>query len=869
MHASQSRILLADDDPTVRLLLREVLEQSGFQVIEAEDGAQAMAAFDEHRPDMVLLDVLMPGMDGFETCAALRGHRDGEHLPIIMVTGMEDFDSIKRAYEAGATDFITKPINWLILSERVRYMLRASRISQQLRRNQDLLADAQRIARLGNWEWFVSRNVFHASQEFYKLCGIDENASGFDLEALVDLAHPNDRRHLAGLLERARHRGRPFTIDLRLQAEGVPARIVSLQVEADVEEDGSVQRLAGTLQDITERKMAELLEADRNRILQMVVENRSLTGILLELVALLERQRPDSVGALCLVQDGVVSVRAAPSFPPDLTAALEGRPVGLKSGCSAAAVYLGQTVVVSDIASSPLWDHTRQAILSHGLRSCFSVPIVSGKGQVFGTLSLYSRSPCQPSPADLELLESLARLAAVAVEQRHLADSLYHQAQHDPLTGLPNREALKRSFTETLSRSSRYGHPGAFLLIDLDRFKRINDSLGHQVGDRVLQEVAQRLKGSIRQSDMLGRLGGDEFVLILHQIDERQDAAKAARRILEQLAAPFSIEGYELHIGASIGISLFPSDGSDAVAIQKNADIAMYVAKNEGGNRFRFFRDEMNTAVIQRLETENDLRKAMERGELELHYQPQVDLQTGGLVGLEALVRWNHPTLGMIPPGRFIPVAEETRLIIPIGTEVLREACRQNAQWQRQGHPPCRVAVNVSAVQFTETNFARIVEQALKDSGLDSKWLEVEITETVIMKDQEVVRRNLTRLKEMGIRTTIDDFGTGYSSITYLRQMPLECLKIDRTFIHEMQGEDAAAHRTQKLVRAFAALAGNLGLDLVAEGVETEDQRQFLLRIGCVIGQGFLFSPPVPADEAAAFFAGRVSGEGLCSTDRS
>jgi EAL domain-containing protein (putative c-di-GMP-specific phosphodiesterase class I) len=275
------------------------------------------------------------------------------------------------------------------------------------------------------------------------------------------------------------------------------------------------------------------------------------------------------------------------------------------------------------------------------------------------------------------------------------------------------------------------------------------------------------------------------------------------------------------------------------------------VAKNDGGNRYQLYSEQMNIAVIERLETENNLRKAIEANQFELHYQPQFNLADGKLTALEALIRWNHPELGRIPPDKFIPVAEESRLIIPIGEWVIREACRQNAEWQRQGHPPVRVAVNVSSVQIIEDDFSDIVQRILEERGLDPKWLEVEITESVLLKDRDVVRRNLGRLKGAGIATTIDDFGTGYSSITYLRQMPLDCLKIDRSFIRDMVGDDPAALRNQALVKAFISLAQNLNLTVVAEGVETPGQHQFLMQLGCEIGQGFLFSAPAPAEEIA------------------
>lgn len=515
-----------------------------------------------------------------------------------------------------------------------------------------------------------------------------------------------------------------------------------------------------------------------------------------------------------------------------------------------------QAVTAENIETSALWENKRKEALTHGLLSSAAVPVFSGTGQVLGTVAVMHRDTYHTTTADLELMERVSNLLALAIEQDHLSRELLYQAQHDPLTGLVNRGALTQWMSQTLKRFNRKMSLGAYMLIDLDRFKHINDSLGHHIGDLMLQQVAKRLRQCLRESDLLSRIGGDEFVLVLTEMNDEEDAVRAASRILEAFKVPFKIEGNMLPIEASIGITLFPQDAKDGTVLHKNADIAMYVAKNQGGSRFHFFDSKMHEAVMQRLYIENDLRKALERGEFELQYQPQLDLASNELIVMEALIRWNHPERGVIPPKLFISVAEESRLIIPIGRWVLNEACRQNKQWQQQGYTPVRIAVNVSAVQFTETDFAGVVREVLDETALEPCWLEVEITETVVLKNMDKAYENLQKLKELGVKTVLDDFGTGYSSITYLREMPLDGIKIDQSFIRDMNMTATTnGCKNTNFLKAFATLAHNLRLPIVAEGIETINQKQLLKSFGYDIGQGFLFSVPLPASEAVGLLS--------------
>ncbi len=420
---------------------------------------------------------------------------------------------------------------------------------------------------------------------------------------------------------------------------------------------------------------------------------------------------------------------------------------------------------------------------------------------------------------------------------------LRHLAEYDPLTKLPNRTLLRDRLTHAIGLAARKGGKIAVLFLDLDRFKNINDSLGHAIGDQMLIEAARRLRSAVRGSDTVSRLGGDEFVLLLTELETPDHAAHVAEKLLQVVAEPFSLEGHELNVTPSIGIALFPEDGADPDALLKNADTAMYHAKENGRNNFQFFAPAMNVRVSEHLALENSLRQALTRNELALHYQPQFDLASGRLIGYEALMRWHSPTLGTVPPGKFIPIAEESGLIQPLGQWALNEACRQNAQWRADGLPVQPVAVNLSAVQFRHGNIVALIEQALRNSGLPPALLEVEVTESVLMEDIEQVAQTLQRIKRLGITLAIDDFGTGYSSLSYLKRIRFDKLKIDRSFINGLPdaADDAA------LTVAIIGMAANLGLGTIAEGVETEAQRDFLRRHGCRQVQGYLYARPLDA----------------------
>jgi diguanylate cyclase (GGDEF)-like protein/PAS domain S-box-containing protein len=428
---------------------------------------------------------------------------------------------------------------------------------------------------------------------------------------------------------------------------------------------------------------------------------------------------------------------------------------------------------------------------------------------------------------------------------RALAEEILHASQHDSLTGLPNRLLLNDRLGQAIALAQRHKGRIAVVFLDLDGFKHINDSLGHLIGDKLLQSVAGRLQQQIRTPDTVSRQGGDEFVLLLQEVEMQEDAAITARRVLKAISQPHSIDQHDLFVTASVGISMYPDDGLDAETLLKNADTAMYQAKESGRQCYRFFKPVMNTHAVERQLVEEDLRRALERDEFSLHYQPKIDLGTGAITGVEALLRWTHPTRGNVPPLSFIRVAEDSGLILPIGAWVLREACAQARAWIDQGLPPTTMAVNVSAVQFRDEHFLESIFAALAETGLDPGSLELELTESALMKQPEVAASILKTLRNEGVVVSVDDFGTGYSSLSYLKKLPLDILKIDQSFVHHLsENSDDAAITT-----AIISMGQSLNLRIIAEGVETAEDLAFLKAHGCDEVQGFYFSRPVPAEQ--------------------
>ena len=557
--------------------------------------------------------------------------------------------------------------------------------------------------------------------------------------------------------------------------------------------------------------------------------------------------RPDSAFFEVAAASGPTSDKAwEMQISPDPTI-----PEGL--GLSGRAFRAGKACIANDYSAerdAPIF-HTASQL--QGAQSGASFPLFNG-GKVVGVMLFVSIEKHTFTPEFVDLLQRLTANVSFALENFSRADEkkkaderIEYLASHDSLTGLPNREMFNGLLRHTIENAQRYQRKFSLLFIDLDRFKVINDSLGHETGDMLLVEVAHRLRGTLRASDVVARLGGDEFVVILENTGERGDVERIANELLSALAQPLQLSGHECHSTASIGIATYPADGIDAQTLTKNADMAMYLAKEDGKNGFRFFSRDVKVQSIERLTLETALRRALERDQFVLHYQPKVDMMTGQITGVEALLRWMHPDFGMVSPMQFIPLAEETGLIVPIGRWVLKEACAQNMAWQRRGLRPVSMAVNLSPRQFADPNLLHDVDEALLASGMSAVLLQLEVTESMVMRNVSRAIRVLDAIQTRGIRIAIDDFGTGHSSMSLMKQFPIDTIKIDRSFVRDL-AEDP---EDQAIAQAIISMGKALGMTVVAEGVETAQQQSFLRAHGCDEMQGYIISKPVPARDLA------------------
>jgi diguanylate cyclase (GGDEF)-like protein/PAS domain S-box-containing protein len=710
------------------------------------------------------------------------------------------------------------------------------------------LEQAQRVAHLGSWNWDLASGVVSWSDELCRILGVDPASHEASVDDFLARVHADDREAMRTVVQRARHDHQAFCHELRVLRPDGEVRTLLDQGEVIVDETGTVTALAGACLDITARKMVERLERDRSLILEQVAQNRPLKEILAQIAQALEQQRPGLVACIALVKDGHLQCGSAPAALAPFVAVVDGVPVEQAGGSFGRAARNGEPVLATDVTVHPDWTSLAALASEHGIRACWSYPVRSADGSVLGVLNLLGPQPRAAGDDDLQLLESASRLAAVAIEHRQLTERLSHQAQHDALTGLPNRLLFQDRLTRALALAERHRHKVAVLYMDLDRFKYINDTLGHSSGDALLALAARRLDACIRRSDTLARLGGDEFTVVLTELNDSSDAVRVAGKLIEAMREPFNVDGRELYVSVSMGIALYPEDGADCETLMVNADVAMYRAKDLGRDGFQCFAPEMNLLARERMELESQLRHSIEHGELSLAYQPQCDA-AGRILALEALMRWRHPTFGMVPPSRFIPLAEETGLIVPLGEWALREACARAAAWRRGGHPTLCVSVNVSAVQFRRDDWVETVRRALRDTGLAPEALELEITESLLLQSVKETSANLFELRALGVGVAIDDFGTGYSSLSYLHRLPITTLKIDQSFVCEIGNAAREGHEQAPIIRTIIALAHNLGMTVVAEGVETEGQRALLQQLGCERLQGYLLHRPLPLEQ--------------------
>ncbi len=614
------------------------------------------------------------------------------------------------------------------------------------------------------------------------------------------------------------------------------------------DEAGHVVGLVGVCHDITSRRQADVMRREQAEVLELVAMNAPLVQVFDRLTHMIEAQiRGVKACVMMLEPDGsTLRVSSAPSLPEPFKAALNGMSVGPDVACCGTAAYRRKLVVATDLADDPFWQDLCGVALRHDVVGCWSAPVLSHDGNVLGTVAIYTGRRDEPTAAEIRLLDLSTRLVGIATERKRSEDRIHFMAHHDALTGLPNRTLMADRLERAILGAQRRGFDVTLILVDLDNFKLVNDSLGHNLGDELLKTVAGRIVDCVRAEDTVARLGGDEFIVILADLPKDSDGVT---RVLQAIRASVSqtigLGTRVVQMTCSMGVASFPRDALTVDALLANAEAAMYRAKDVGRDTFKFSMDALNAEMQERLAIQEDLRHAIARGELRLHFQPLIDLKTGRIFATEALVRWQHPVLGLISPGLFIPIAEESGLIGSIGRWVLREACRQNKAWQDQGFEPLVVCVNVSALQFREGMLLQEVSEALRDTGLSSEHLELELTESVIMQDLQQAIATMQALAQINIKLSIDDFGTGYSSLSALKRFPVTRLKIDRSFVDGLpdDGNDRA------ITTAVISMAHNLNLKVIAEGVETERQLGFLRDSGCDEVQGYFFSKPVaPAD---------------------
>ena len=609
---------------------------------------------------------------------------------------------------------------------------------------------------------------------------------------------------------------------------------------------GEVIGLVGCCHDITDRKRIERLHQREAEILKRIAGTDDLSDVLDTLLRLVEAESPGIQASVQLLDeeyehiDGCVS----PSLDRACRRIVQGLSVGEGRCSCGTAVHRKQAVIVTDIELDPLWRDYREAIRPSGLRACWSWPIVGSEGAILGTVAMYSAKTGAPTEVEVRLATFASHVAGIAIRRKQSEDRIRFLAQNDALTGLPNRFRLGPIIEHALRNAAQIKAELAVVLIDIDNFKNVNDDLGHHAGDEVLKVIAERLLSTLGPREAAARLGADEFVVLLRDAGVESGATLARVGALRAvIGAPIAVDDKTFHLTTSIGVAHYPRDGAVAETIIASADSALFRAKEFGRDNVQMFSNEMIVGQKGRLFKQEEIRRALQDQEFLLYYQPQISLRTGRLIGVEALVRWQHPSLGLLSPAEFVPLAEQTGLIVKLGDWVLCTACRQNKAWQLAGLTPVTVSVNVSARQFRERNWINCVAAALNESKLEPCWLELELTESLIMQDLRKAVMTMQELRALGLQIAIDDFGTGYSNLSNLKTFPVNRLKIDRSFVHglpESQGDVA-------ITGAVIALGHQLGLDVIAEGAETENQLNILRDMGCDNVQGYVTGRAMPA----------------------
>lgn len=615
-----------------------------------------------------------------------------------------------------------------------------------------------------------------------------------------------------------------------------------------IQQQGQIIGIVVAFKDITKRKMMESRLLHQNEILEMIAAGEPLQRILQFLVEMVEQQTQGFCSILLMDKESdVLRFTVGPQLPPEYIVSLNEVPLEPEACACSRAAYWKKPVFVSDLQTDKLWQSQRRLPFSQALTACWSVPILSTDQTVLGTAVIYFPKSKPPIPEELPLLEVYAHLAGIAMQRENAEQDIHYLAYHDSLTGLCNRRFFLSHAQGAIERAKSTATSVGVMLLDLDRFKSINDTLGHNFGDLVLKQVAKRLGERLSPTQTLARMGGDEFLILLDGIPSSDRLSEEARELMRGFDAPLLVDGREFHITASAGIAHFPQDGEDLDTLIRQADRAMYYAKKMGGNGFQLYLGMKDDQFTKNSVLEMDLQQALHEGRFYIDFQPKVHLKRGEVTGAEALIRWNHPDLGVISPGEFIPIAEETGLIRQLDDWVLNTVCQQITRWQARGFAPVPVAVNLSAMQFQQPDLVTSIQNLLAVHNVDASWLEIEITETTLMRNNEEAMKKLKQLRQMGVCVSIDDFGVGYSCLALLQHLSVDALKVDQAFIRDMSPKNAA------ILSTIIQLGHNLNLKVVAEGVETMEQQDFIAENGCDEMQGFLFSRPVSPNQFEQF----------------
>ena len=828
------KILVVEDSEDDFVLLELLLSQGGFAPVcrRVETAAQLLKALEEDGWDLVISDYSLPGFTGLDALKLVQERHP--ELPLIIVSGAIAEDAAVAAMRAGAKDYVRKGDMARLLPSIEREVGEArNRVRGQMAaiaqaRAEDALKQSElRFLQLAEAMpecfWLIdlaTRRVIYVNSAYERIWGSRCQDLLDDRSDWLRFVHPEDRERMAASMDLRRHGG--VNEEFRVRRSDGATRWLQVFTFPMQDANGQVLRVGGVARDITDSK------AQRETLHQREAEARQAAATMTAVLDAL----PAHI-AMVDAQGLITSVNA------------QWRYFGEANGYLPAGFGVGQSYFEVCARAAAAGESEAQEVAG-GLKR-----VIEGKDQSFSLIY-----PCHAAEEQRWFRVSVSPLAGASprgavvmhtnvTERVEAEQRLAQLAHYDSLTELPNRLLFRDRLESALLLARRNEWKLALIFIDLDRFKVVNDTLGHLAGDRLLQEVARRLRSALRASDTVGRLGGDEFAVLIPKLEEHQEAAVVSRKLIEVLAAPFSLDGNEVFTSGSLGITVFPTDADDGENLIRHADTAMYRAKEVGRNNYQFYTAAMNERALEKMQLEADLRRALAHDEFVLHFQPKVSCTTGRIYGVEALLRWQHPARGLVPPAEFISVLEETGLIAPVGEWVLREACAKAVQWQRERLPQVVVSVNVSGVQLASAGFFEQVKATLDATGLEPRFLDLELTESLLMRDAEQAIATLDRLKGIGVHISVDDFGTGYSSLSYLKRIPLDWVKVDRSFVQDITADPNDA----SITRAVITMAHNLQLKVVAEGVETEGQLGLLIANKCDAIQGYYFSKPLPADE--------------------